>query len=57
MFESRICLFFWRKVKMRMIRVLILLLALAVGLSLGSTALAAGDRCRTCPAGISQVSG
>lgn len=42
---------------MRMIRVLILLLALAVGLSLGSTALAAGDCCRTCPAGVSQVSG
>lgn len=42
---------------MRMIRVLILLLALAVGLSLGSTALAAGDCFRTCPAGFSQVSG
>lgn len=42
---------------MKVIRVLILLLALAVGLSLGSTALAAGDCCRTCLAGFSQVSG
>lgn len=42
---------------MKVIRVLILLLALTVGLSMGSTVLAAGDCCQTCPAGFIQVSG